>query len=99
MKEYTSIAVVSVMFVLVLDIIAKTFLTKQRAFWIFWAVMFLLILLVNGYLTWRPIVIYGEAFYSGIRLFTIPIEDFLFGFSLITLNLIIWEYFSKKKKT
>jgi lycopene cyclase domain-containing protein len=58
--------------------------------------MFIFILIINGYLTWRPIVIYGEAFYLGIRVFTIPVEDFLFGFSLITLNLIIWECFDKK---
>jgi lycopene cyclase domain-containing protein len=59
------------------------------------AVMFGFMLLANGYLTWRPIVIYGEAFNLGIRLWTIPVEDFFYGFSLIGLTVILWEYFNR----
>ena len=98
MKEYTLLCIVSVVFIIGLDYVLKTNLIKNKKFWVFWAVMFILIFIVNGYLTWRPIVIYGEGFYLGIRLFTIPVEDFLFGFSLITFNLIIWEYYNNRLK-
>ena len=98
MKEYTLLAAISVLFTIALDFILKTRLALNKKFWIFWAVMFVFIFIVNGFLTWRPVVIYGEGFYLGIRLFTIPIEDFLFGFSLITSNIVLWEFYTQKKE-
>ena len=98
MKEYTILAVISVILAILLDIILKTKLFLNKKFWVFWCVMFILIFIVNGYLTWRPIVLYDEKFYLGIRLFTIPIEDFIYGFSLITMNIALWEFFSRKIK-
>ena len=96
MKEYTLLAIISVLLVIILDFVLRTRLVLNKKFWVFWAVMFVLIFIVNGYLTWRPIVIYGESFYLGIRLFTIPVEDFLFGFSLITSNIVLWEFYTRK---
>lgn len=55
------------------------------------AVMFFFKQIFNGYLTWRPVVIYGREFFLGLRLGTIPLEDFLFGFSMIALTVVIWE--------
>ena len=98
MKEYTLLAAASVLLSLALDFVLRTRLFVNKKFWVFWAVMFVLIFIINGYLTWRPIVLYGESFYLGIRLFSIPVEDFLFGFSLITFNIILWEYFTNKLK-
>ena len=51
-------------------------------------------ILVDGWLTKlsAPIVIYDERHTSGIRFpFDIPIEDFLFGFALVTAVLLLWE--------
>jgi lycopene cyclase domain-containing protein len=98
MKEYTILASLFVILTVILDLVLGTKLTTKKKFWAFWTVMFVLIIIVNSYLTWRPIVIYGNSFYLGIRLFTIPVEDFLFGFSLITFNIILWEYYNLKKK-
>lgn len=101
--EYTVLALVSVILVILLDFALGTQLILNKKFWMFWGVMFILMFIINGYLTWRPIVLYGDRFYLHIRLFTIPVEDFLFGFSLFTSNVIIWEYFTahkeKKNKT
>lgn len=98
MKEYTILAVLAVFLAVLTDFLLKTKLLKNKKFWIFWVVMFVLIFIVNGYLTWRPIVLYGDSYYLGIRLFTIPIEDFFYGFALITMNISIWEYFTNKIK-
>ena len=98
MKEYTIIAVISVLAALLSDVLLKTRLILNRKFWVFWCVMFVLIFMVNGYLTWRPVVIYGEKYFMNIRLFTIPIEDFLYGFSLITMNIVLWEFITRKFK-
>lgn len=50
---------------------------------------------VNGILTGtgleRPIVNYNPAEITGIRILTIPIEDFVYGYSLIMLNIYAFE--------
>jgi lycopene cyclase domain-containing protein len=40
---------------------------------------------------------YNSQFFMGIRIGTIPLEDFLFGFSMVTLSIVCWEYFKKKR--
>ncbi len=95
--DYTILVTAGSLVVIVMDFILGTRILRQRLFWVFWVVVTVLMVVVNGYLTWRPIVIYNEAKMLGIRVFTIPLEDFFFGFSLIGLNLIIWEYFNRKE--
>jgi lycopene cyclase domain-containing protein len=98
MMDYTILVIMGSLTVIVLDYILGTGILRQRLFWMFWLAVTVLMFIVNGYLTWRPIVIYNEAKMLGVRLFTIPLEDFFFGFSLIGLNLIIWEYFKRKEQ-
>ncbi|GAC1314835.1 MAG: hypothetical protein NVSMB16_11590 [Acidimicrobiales bacterium] len=48
---------------------------------------------VDGWLTKlsAPIVIYDRRQFSGLRFpFSIPIEDFVYGFALVTLTLLLW---------
>jgi lycopene cyclase domain-containing protein len=96
--EYTYLVLFGSLIVVLLDNILKTHLLTQKKFWVFWCIVVVLMIVVNGYLTWRPIVLYNEDKMLGFRIFTIPVEDFFFGFSLVGLNLIIWEYLSKKLK-
>lgn len=95
MINYTSLSILAVLLVILLDFASGVKLVRKKSFWNFWAVLVVLLFIVNGYLTWRPIVMYNSNFITNIRLFTIPIEDFFYGFSLITLNLIIWEKLTK----
>lgn len=94
MKEYTLLALVSVCVTLIADNLSGVKICKRKEFYFFLLVIFIFKLLVNGYLT-RNIVLYNPKFFYGIRLGTIPAEDFLFGFSMVTTTLIIWEYFKK----
>jgi lycopene cyclase domain-containing protein len=90
--EYTLAAVVSAGTVLVLDRVLRTRVLGRTTFWIFLAVMAVCMTVANGYLKWRPVVLYGEGFFLGIRLGTIPVEDYLYGFSFITLSVVLWEF-------
>lgn len=91
MREYTLLAVLFAAAVPVLDGICRTGLLRKPLFYVFLAVIFFFKLLVNGYLTASRIVIYNPAMFSGIRLGSIPLEDFLFGFSMVSFCLIVWE--------
>ncbi len=95
--EYTISAIAGVIGVVTVDYLLKTRVTTQGRFWVFIVVMFLFKILVNGYLTARPIVLYGGEFFLGVRVFTIPLEDFLFGFSLMTTSVVLWEYLQERK--
>ena len=97
MKEYTILAFISVIATLLLDRFSGIRVLRKKEFWLLLFIIFLFKLLVNGYLTGQNIVIYSPHFFLGIRLGTIPIEDFLFGFSMVTMTIILWEYFKGKE--
>ncbi len=96
MKEYTTLAVISVFAAIILDRLTGIRVLKKNEFYIFLFVIFLFKLMVNGVLTGQGIVMYNPRFFLGLRLGSIPLEDFLFGFSLVTLTIIFWEYFKKR---
>lgn len=95
MPEYTVAAVGAVAAVLVLELaVLRTGLFGRIAFWVTITVCLAFQVLVDGWLTKRadPIVRYRESATIGVRFpWSIPVEDFLFGFALLTLVLLLWE--------
>ncbi|MDZ7291808.1 MAG: lycopene cyclase domain-containing protein [candidate division KSB1 bacterium] len=90
-KEYTGLMLVFTGAAAILDRILKTDLLWHRRLLTELAIVFILILIFNSYLTWRPVVLYDEAYQLGKCVGTIPIEDFGYGLSLILFVLIIYE--------
>lgn len=92
---YTVPAVASVGAVLALELMAlRTGLFRRPAYWLSMVIVIGFQILTDGWLTKlsAPIVIYDDRQTSGIRFpFDIPIEDFLFGFALVTAVLLLWE--------
>jgi lycopene cyclase domain-containing protein len=93
---YTAPAVVSVLAVCALEFaVLHTGLFRRLAYWLSMVIVLGFQIPVDGWLTKRsaPIVIYDERQTSGLRFpFDIPIEDFLFGFAMVTAVLLLWEY-------
>ena len=91
---YTLPAIISVVVVCVLEwAVLRTGLFRQPAYWISMVIVFGFQILVDGWLTKlsAPIVIYNEDHTSGIRFpWDIPVEDFLFGWALVTAVLLLW---------
>lgn len=92
---YTLPAVIAVVAVIVLELaVLRTGLFRKPAYWISMVIVLGFQVPVDGWLTKlsAPIVIYDERHTSGIRFpWDIPVEDFLFGWALVTAVLLLWE--------
>ena len=97
MKEYTILSILSVILALLLDKKSGIGILKKGESYAFLLIILFFKILVNGYLTSQYIVIYNPKFLLNIRVGSIPLEDFLFGFSMVTMTIIFWEYFKKKQ--
>ena len=92
---YTLPAVISVVAVSVLELaVLHTGLFRKRAYWISMGIVLFFQVVTDGWLTKlsAPIVIYNSDHTSGIRFpWDIPVEDYLFGWALVTGVLLLWE--------
>ena len=68
-------------------------LLGSRQFRIAMAFSYGMFLIVNGFLTGIPVVLYGENAIWGIRVITIPLEDFFYNFCLLSLNFLFYRLF------
>ena len=92
---YTVPATVAALAVGALELIVlRTGLFRRPAYWLSMLIVIGFQILVDGWLTKlsAPIVVYDNRQTSGIRFpLDIPIEDFFFGFALVTAVLLLWE--------
>ncbi|NYH87943.1 lycopene cyclase domain-containing protein [Actinopolymorpha rutila] len=102
MPEYTLAAVVSVVLVVLLELAwLRTGMFRRPTFWITAVIVFGFQIPVDGWLTKlsAPIVLYAESHATGIRMpWDIPVEDFAFGFSLMTLTLLLWDRLGSRER-
>jgi len=97
MKEYTLFGVISIIVTIILDRVTGVNILKNKIFYFFIFIILIFKLLVNGYLTGKDIFLYNPEFILGLRIGSIPLEDFLFGFSMVTLTIVFWELFKKRR--
>ncbi len=90
-REYTCLAFAALATAFALDRAMGTALFEQPRFWRFMAVVAGLGLVFNGYLT-RKIVSYDDRFNLGIRITTVPIEDFIYGAALVSLVAVLYQW-------
>jgi lycopene cyclase domain-containing protein len=92
---YTVPAAVAVLLVCAMELaVLRTGLFRRPAYWLSMLIVLGFQIPVDGWLTKlsSPIVSYDDKQLSGVRFpFDIPIEDFLFGFALVTAVLLLWE--------
>jgi lycopene cyclase domain-containing protein len=93
--EYTVLAVLSVVAVVAAELFwFRSGIFRRAQFWVAYGIILFFEVLVDGWLTKlsAPIVVYDADQFTGWRFpWDIPVEDYLFGFSLIVLVLILWD--------
>ena len=79
----------------------RTGVFKTAQYWIAIAITWLFQSVVDGWLTKlsAPIVIYNPAQQSGLRFpWDIPIEDFGFGWAMVTLTILVWTRLGRTER-
>jgi lycopene cyclase domain-containing protein len=98
--SYSALAVVAVVGALVVDLaVYRTRLVTRRIFWATYAIVVVFQLLMNGVLTGRDVVRYDPATIWGPRIAYAPVEDLLFGFTMVTLTLASWAAVNRRANT
>ena len=98
-KYYTSwTAFFNFIFITVLYLFRRFFKSFDAiSFLIAYAVCLIPFLIVNGFLTAIPVVLYNDAENLATRLYTIPVEDVFYGMLLVLMNIVLYEKFQEKK--
>jgi lycopene cyclase domain-containing protein len=95
--SYTVAVLLGVVFAAALDgWLLRTRLLRRKVFWTSYAIVLGFQLLVNGVLTGRRIVVYSPSAILGLRLAYAPVEDLLFGFSLVLQTLAWWVWWGRR---
>jgi len=82
-KEYTALVIALLALTVWADLHWGGRILARANFWPYAALLAGLMLICNGYLTARPVVLYAPAYQLDWRIGTIPVEDFLYGYSLL----------------
>lgn len=81
-----------------LTVYLKMNLLNSFHYWLTMLISFIPFFIVNYFLTAIPVVTYNDSAFFGKRFITIPLEDFLYSFSMISLWILFYEVFNKRKK-
>ena len=103
---YTGLGLLGVAVAVVVDLwILRTRLLGRRVFWTSYAIIVFFQLVTNGILTGASIVQYSGdeiigservVFIGDGRIAFAPLEDLLFGFSLVVLTLSLWVWWGRR---
>ncbi|HOW35048.1 MAG TPA: lycopene cyclase domain-containing protein [Candidatus Omnitrophota bacterium] len=70
-------------------------LLNSSRYWLFILAGYVPFLIVNYILTALPVVVYNPAAVWGVRVLTIPLEDFFYSYAMLSLNLTVYLYYRK----
>jgi lycopene cyclase domain-containing protein len=95
--SYTLLAALGIALAVALDLfVLRTKLLRRRVFWVSYAIILCFQLIVNGVLTGRNIVRYDSGTILGLRIAYAPVEDLMFGFSLVLQTLAWWVWWGRR---
>jgi lycopene cyclase domain-containing protein len=94
---YTEIAFAAFTFSIIFDLyLIKGRLLTKSVFWTSYAIILPFQLITNWWLTSKNIVMYSPDAIVGLRIFSAPAEDLLFGFALVLSVMGMWEFWGRR---
>ena len=96
-QVYTFSVLLSVALFLSLAALLRRDILGSRHFWLFMALSYIPFLLFNGLLTGIPLVVYSSEAIWGARLYTIPVEDTLYSFSLLGFGALVHRMIADRR--
>lgn len=94
---HTEISLLAVLATIVLDLwVLRTRLLTRRVYWVAYAIVLFFQLLTNEWLTSRGVFRYDPDAILGWRIGHAPVEDFLFGFALVTWSMCWWTWWGRR---
>lgn len=94
---HTEASLLGVLATVVLDLwVLRTRLLTRRAYWVAYAIVLFFQLLTNEWLTSRGVFDYDDDAILGWRVGHAPVEDFLFGFALVTCSMAWWVWWGRR---
>ena len=99
MVSYDKLYTMVCFFTAIVFLLAHWFIFKKRLlgfFYLAYLVHLIPFFIVNGVLTYLPVVMYDDTQNLGIRLGSIPLEDSIYSLALLLANVSIFEYLKNK---
>ena len=94
---HTEVSLLAVLATVVLDLwVLRTRLLTRRVYWVAYAIVLFFQLLTNEWLTSRGVFRYDPDAILGWRVGHAPVEDFLFGFALVTWSMCWWTWWGRR---
>jgi len=94
---YSDIAITAFAIAVMADLfLFKNSLLTRPAFWTSYAIILPFQLITNWWLTSKNIVMYNPDAIVGLRIFSAPAEDLLFGFALVLGVMDMWEFWGRR---
>ena len=95
--NYSDIAITAFAIAVMADLfLFKNSLLTRPAFWTSYAIILPFQFLTNWWLTSKNIVMYRSDAIVGLRIFSAPAEDLLFGFALVLSVMGMWEFWGRR---
>lgn len=97
-RSYTAYTFILLSVTLVFFLLFRKYFPSfnTAVFLVSYAIILIPFLIVNGFLTAIPVVLYNDAENLGLRIYTIPFEDVFYGMLLIFLNVLLFETFRSR---
>ena len=97
-KEYTFYTCLFLSIALLIFSLFRHFFSELNTtvFLLAYAIILIPFLIVNGFLTAMPVVLYNNAENTAIRIYSIPAEDIFYGMLLFFLNALLYEKFRSR---
>jgi lycopene cyclase domain-containing protein len=89
-KTYTMTVLLLTSFVCIMAVVCFREMFESFIYWMYMGVCIILFIIFNYVLTSLPVVTYSPQAIIGARVLTIPIEDFFYNYSLLSLYLALY---------